>query len=326
MTRAVRQLMQAVFLVGFSTLAAAEQPVSASELLERMSAAMNQMSYQGTFVYMRGDSVETMRITHVVDDSGVRERLYSIDGPQREIIRDKNGVRCLMADGQAMMEDPLAAGEIYPNIPLSGDSNGEQLYRFAVGGKARLAGHEARRVIIKPADRYRYGYELWLEESSGLLLKWVLSNNRGEALAKLMFTEMRLGSDVRESELRSSAPEEAFQLLESSMPAKTTAFNKPLWKPAKLPPGFRLTMHNRVDTGTQGSYEHLVYSDGLASVSVYIEDPREENTAAHGWSRVGTANAYSRDVGSKHVTVIGEVPPITVKSIGEAVAPPQIGD
>lgn len=318
----LRQFLQATVLAGFSTLACAEEAGDATELLERMAAAMSQMSYQGTFVYVRGDSVETMRITHVADENGIRERLYSVDGPQREIIRDKDGVRCVMADGQAFMQHPLVAGSIYPDIPMSGTNAGERVYRFTIGGKGRLAGHAARRVNISPMDRYRYGYELWLEESSGLLLKWVLYDNRRQPLAKLMFTELRLGDDVHQDELRSSAPSQAFQALESTMPARTSVRSKARWQAQQLPPGFRLTQHNRVDSEGDSVYEHLVYSDGLASVSVYIEDPKEESTAAHGLSRIGTANAYSRHVASKHVTVIGEVPSVTVKAIGEAVTPP----
>ncbi|NND45030.1 MAG: hypothetical protein HKN58_06875 [Xanthomonadales bacterium] len=322
----VRQFAQAVMLAGFSALAFADQPRDATQLLERMAAAMSQMSYQGTFVYMRGDSVETMRITHVVDENGVRERLYSIDGPRREIIRDKNGIRCVMADGQAVMEDPLVGGSIYPEIPYPVTSSGNRLYRFTTGGKGRLAGHEARRVNISPADQYRYGYELWLEESSGLLLKWVLYDNRRKALAKLMFTELRLGADVEEGELEPTSPPESFQVVETRMPSRAAVRTTPRWQPEQLPPGFKLTQHNRVGGDGDSVYEHQVYSDGLASVSVYIEDPTDEKTATHGLQRVGTANAYSRHVGSKHVTVIGEVPTITVKAIGEAIRLPQAGD
>lgn len=320
MTRALRQFFPAAILATFSTWVAAEQPLTASELLERMSSAMNKMSYQGTFVYMRGDSVETMRITHIVDENGVRERLYSIDGPQREIIRDKDGVRCVLADGQTVAEDPLVAGPIYPEIPL-GDAHGaeDSPYSLTIGGKARMAGHLARRVSIRPEDGFRYGYELWLEDSTGLLLKWVLFNARRETLARLMFTELRMGGDIHEDELHSTTPAELFQRVDSRTPEGTSDHAEPQWQPARLPPGFRLTSYNRGKNKGQGVFEHLVYSDGLASVSVYIEDQHEDASAAHGLNRIGTASAFSKHVGAKHVTVIGEVPVITVKFIGESV-------
>jgi len=230
MSHPLRQLVPAIVLASFSALAVAVQPLNPSQLLERMAAAMSQMSYQGTFVYMRGDSVETMRITHVVDENGIRERIYSIDGPQREIIRDKYGLRGLMADGKTVMEDALVAGSIYPDIPLTGSDTGEHLYRFTTGRKARMAGHEARRVNIIPADRFRYGYEVWLEESSGLLLKWVLLDNARRPLAKLMFTEMRLGADIREGELQSSTSPEAFRRLEARMPSGASVYSGPRWQ------------------------------------------------------------------------------------------------
>lgn len=107
------------------------------------------------------------------------------------------------------------------------------------------------------------------------------------------------------------------------MPTRS-AFRKsdPQWKPDSVPKGFSLAAHNMVEKEGKSVFEHLVYSDGLASVSVYIEEKTGKLSEIHGQSMLGTANAYTRDIGSKHVTVIGEVPSVTVKSIGEAVNPP----
>ena len=111
------------------------------------------------------------------------------------------------------------------------------------------------------------------------------------------------------------------------MPQKSLVRSQPYWQARQLPAGFRLTAHNRVEKNGASVFEHLVYSDGLASVSVYIEDESVESRAgAHGSSRLGTANAFSRHIGQKHVTVIGEVPSVTVRVIGDAVAPPASTD
>ena len=174
-----------------------------------------------------------------------------------------------------------------------------------------MAGHQARRVAILPQDKFRYGYDLWLEENSGLLLKWVLYDADRKTLAKLMFTNLNLGGDIDRAELFSATPSEAFVRLDSPMPQKSLVRSKPYWQASRLPAGF----------------EHLVYSDGLASVSVYIEDESvESRVGGHGSSRLGTANAFSRHIGRKHVTVIGEVPAVTVRVIGDAVAPPASAD
>ena len=322
MTRLPGQLFYAFLALAVSAVALAQPGSEASRWLERMASAMSSMSYQGTFIYMKGDEVETMRITRVVDGNDIRERLYSVDGPQREIIRDDKGVRCVLADEGAIVQDPFVAGTIYPLAPYHDLVRDDSPYKLETGGRARLAGQHARLVSITPLDGYRYGYDFWLEENTGLLLKWVLFDDRRKPLAKLMFTSLRLGNAIDRGELYSNTPSDEFVLLSTPMPAQPLKRAQPKWKPQSLPRGFRLTAHNIVESGGEDVFEHLVYSDGLASVSVYIEDLEADSVADdHGASQLGTANAYSRHVGSKHVTVIGEVPQVTVRSIGTAVAP-----
>ncbi|NNE05387.1 MAG: hypothetical protein HKN15_06655 [Xanthomonadales bacterium] len=322
MKRGAIQLAQTLFLLTISAVALAAPGSEASQWLERMASAMSNMSYQGTFVYMKGETMETMRITHVVDDNVVRERLYSVDGPHREILRDDTGVRCVLGEDKAIVEDLFTAGPIYPQIPFVELDRPGSPYAFETGGRGRMAGYPARRVAILPQDEYRYGYELWLEENSGLLLKWVLYDAQRNALAKLMFTSLSLGSDINRAELVSDTPSEEFVRLDSPMPQRLLVRSAPRWEPKHLPAGFRLTAHNLVEKNGDSVFEHLVYSDGLASVSVYIEDESAESRPGdHGSSQLGTANAFSRHIGQKHVTVIGEVPSLTVRTIGDAVAP-----
>ena len=319
----LRQFCQALVLSCLSASAWASGYQEARTWLERMATAMNQMSYQGTFVYMHGDEVETMRITHVLDEDGVRERMYSLSGPQREVIRDKDGVRCVMSEDQAIMEDPMVARSIFPEIPLQELDEASSQYRFELGGHARIAGHRGKRITIYPKDEYRYGYDLWLEEHSGLLLRWVLYDSKRKTLAKLMFTDLKLGAEVEFEELLSPAPADQFVILQTGMPDKQVRSSLAAqWQPPDLPPGFRLSARSYQGEVDGVAFEHLVYSDGLATVSVYIESQLQSSAVAEGLSRLGTANAFSRRAGSRQVTAIGEVPPITVEAIGNAFAAP----
>ncbi len=292
----------------------------ARKWLERMTTAMSQMSYQGTFVYVRDGAVETMRITHVTDESGVRERLYSTSGPHREVIRDRKGVRCVLQDSASVVEDQIVASSYFPELPLSvidGDSSG---YRLEFGGEARIAGHTARRVSISPEDSYRYGYDFWLEEQTGLLLKWVLFDAGHKPIAKLMFTDFSIGSAVDIKELESDSNSDDFVEMKTYSLQKTVVTqSSPRWQPAKLPPGFQLASHSH-KTGEDGVYEHMVYSDGLAAVSVYVEEQGVEVPVKTGKSQLGTNNAYTRKQGAIQITVIGEVPAVTVKAIANEMA------
>lgn len=309
-----------LLLTGFSTAVLAGNSPKAGQWLEQMTTAMSQMSYQGTFVYVRDGVVESMRITHVTDEKGVRERLYSVNGPHREVIRDSKGVRCVLEDSAAVVEDQVVASSYFPELPLSiidGDNSG---YRLGIGKQVRIAGYSARRITISPKDNYRYGYDLWLEINTGLLLKWVLYDSDKNPIAKLMFTDFAIGSEVDLAELESDAsPEDFIEMKTFSLHKTVVTQASPRWQPAKLPPGFNLASYSH-KKGTEGVYEHMVYSDGLAAVSVYVEENADQTDIKPGVSQLGTNNAFTRKEGGLQITVIGEVPAITVKSIANEIA------
>ena len=173
---------------------------------------------------------------------------------------------------------------------------------------------------ISPDDRYRYGYDFWLEEHTGLLLKWVLFNAKHKSLAKLVFTDFVTGSAINLKELESDSRAEDFVEMKTFSPHKTVVTqSSPRWQPAILPPGFNLTSYSH-EKGVGGVYEHMVYSDGLAAVSVYVEQQGSGPVIKSGVSQLGTNNAYTRRQGPLQITVIGEVPKITVKSIANEMA------
>jgi sigma-E factor negative regulatory protein RseB len=307
-------------LIGINSSSMAGDSDQPSEWLERMTTAMSQMSYQGTFVYVREGVVETMRITHVTDETGVRERLYSVSGPHREVIRDRKGVRCVLEDSASVVEDQVVASSYFPELPMSVIDGYSSGYKLVTGGQARIAGFTAQRVSISPEDKFRYGYDIWLEKHTGLLLKWVLFDSDHKPIAKLMFTDFAIGSSVNLSELESDTRAEDFVEMEKfSLQNTVVTQASPRWQPAKLPPGFNLASYSH-KMGADGVYEHMVYSDGLAAVSVYVEQNGVDALVKPGVSQLGTNNAYTRNQGDLQITVIGEVPAITVKSIANEIA------
>jgi sigma-E factor negative regulatory protein RseB len=290
--------------------------------LERMSAAMSQMDYQGTFVYVQGDDVVTMRITHVADEAGIRERLVSMSGAPREVLRDSNGVRWVLGDDQSVMADPAFNRSFFPQLPPEQHGQTEQCYAMKLGGTGRVAGQPVRSLYVQPRDDYRYGYTLWLEQHSALLLKWELVDHKQKPLAKLMFTDFRMGSEVDPAELAPSSRLTKFRTVESRLPAgRGQLAAVPHWKPSSLPPGFELTAHRYFGREDQRMFEHLVYSDGLAAVSVYVENDGADNGQDTGLSRMGTTHAFSKMLDGFVITVIGDVPAATVRLIGDAVVP-----
>jgi sigma-E factor negative regulatory protein RseB len=314
----VRPLVLWLLLTGCACAAPANEPQA---WLERMTAAMSQMSYQGTFVYVQGDNVATMRITHVSDGDGVRERLFSLSGAPREVLRDSNGVRWVSGDDRSVLADSGFKRSFFPQLPLDQQDAADRSYELSLGGEGRVAGQRTRNLRVLPRDSFRYGYSLWLEAHSGLLLKWELIDSDGMPLAKLMFTDIRFGAEVDPSELNSTGDLRRFKTVESGLPVgRMGSKSAPRWKPARLPPGFKLTGHRLFGQDGEGLYEHLIYSDGLAAVSVYVESSGgSEHTP--GSSRLGTTHAFTRLTGDVLVTVVGDVPAATVEFIANAVNP-----
>jgi sigma-E factor negative regulatory protein RseB len=308
-------------LVTFPALARADDDVF--KWLERMSAAMSQMSYQGTFVYVRDNSVESMRITHVVDAGGLRERLVSVSGTPREIVRDAGTVRWTSGEEGTVLANAEANRTFFPELPLGDSRQISSSYEFRLGENYRIAGHSGRRLDILPKDEYRYGYSLWLETESNLLLQWELTGSKGQTLAKLMFTDLKMGSEVDQGELRSKSAGAQAKATESMPAAENQASSPPVkWQAASIPPGYRLTAH-RVQQSPQGNpYEHLVYSDGIAVVSVYVEAAEPDPDRQTGLGKLGTTHVFSRELDGELITVLGDVPAATVRLIGESIGPP----
>jgi sigma-E factor negative regulatory protein RseB len=295
----------------------ADQYAQASQWLERMSRAMAELDYQGTFVYLQGDDVQTMRITHVRDSHGVRERLVTVSGPPRELVRDASGVRSKVGDSVALEQGAVAAAAVFPEFPAEALAEARQRYVFEVGKQGRIAGHKGRHVNIMPKDEFRYGYELWLQEDTGLLLRWVLYDSERKPLAKLMFTDLRVGEQVDHGELSSLAgPDAAPAGGAASRSSQAVEAAPRLDLPDGLPPGFRLAA--RTGQGGPGQVQQLVFSDGLATVSVYLEPLGGSGKVSQGLSRMGTTNAWTHAGATRQVTAIGEVPAVTVKKLGRA--------
>jgi sigma-E factor negative regulatory protein RseB len=317
MMRAVISLIAAALVLP-ACLAPAYAGDSAKDWLDRMSAAMSQMTYQGTFVYIQGDQMETMRITHVSGENGVQERLVSLTGTPRELLRDADGVRWSLGAGGAVLADRGFGQTFFPALPTDYAGEAGRSYTLKMGEQTLIAGHQARHVKVLPRDRYRYGYSLWLEKHSGLLLKWVLLDSASKPLAKLMFTDLKLGSAVDKNELKPGKGMSSMEPVDSSLPAGGLAQKTPpRWHPERLPPGFSLTTHRYLESE---AYEHLVYSDGLAAVSVYVESVGSARGHPEITQQHGTTHVFTRAADDLLVTVVGNVPAVTVQMIGKSVA------
>ncbi|OOZ42023.1 hypothetical protein BOW53_01405 [Solemya pervernicosa gill symbiont] len=309
-------------LIGWLLLwnVAAVSGADAQMLLEKMRTAMENLSYEGDFVFKQGDHLEPMHILHQGSADGGGERLTTLSGVHSEIVRRGGGRQCIYTGGRKPKVD-VAGDSHTPSthlLPYAAFGSIEQLsrnYSIELLGQDRMAGRMADVIAIEPPDKLRYGYRLWLDAERALLLNFMVLDNEGEPIEQLMFTSLKLMDKVPEAWLKSEACR-LRQADSKSVEVQQEHGAAGLWESRALPSGFELTLNQQ---RSSRQVEHLVYSDGLATVSVFIEQAGEAHLPDGSHAMGGSVNAFSRFVEPHQIVAVGEVPAATVKLIAESI-------
>lgn len=314
MSTAGRLLGSAVVAVVFGGNAVAQE---ARDWLARMNRAVDQLNYRGTFVHVLGGTAETLYIVHRNADGEDGERILSLDGTGREIVRRGDEVEGILPDRQIVLHE--TSREVSPLVSAlpTNIQDLEPHYEISLGGIVRVADRSAQVLEIKPRDEFRYGYTLWLDQATGMPLQSQLVDGEGQIVEQILFTDIEVPADVPTEALDPSVDTRGFTVLEAPE-APALAASIP-WRAASVPGGFKLSVATQSPiAGSDTPVEHLVYSDGLATVSVFIEDPGTKADVSEGFSSVGSTNAYSLTLRGRKVTAIGEVPRQTVRTIASS--------
>jgi sigma-E factor negative regulatory protein RseB len=298
--------------------ASADEQTEAREWLRRVSEAASTLNYDGVFVYRNGDWMESMRIIHRADASGSRARLVSLSGEAREVIRDANRVTCILPDSESVLVSKSKPRPVTGCSVFNPKGAFTDHYSLGLSEGTRVAGRSTRLVTVMPRDGFRYGYRLSVDEETGFLLKSELVDAGGAPLEQIVYTTLDLPRSIPEELLRPGVSGEGFTWYTSDAPESPA--QESLWRVQWLPPGFEMR-DQATDPAAYGRMpvEHLVYTDGLASVSVFIEQMKTAAEPLEGLSRMGAVNAFGAMVDGFQVTAVGEVPADTVERIGRSV-------
>ena len=297
----------------------------AMKVLERMGAAAKQLNYEGVFAYQTGQNLQSIRIIHRSDGQGEVERLISLNGAAREVIRTNDLVTCIFPEGKRVHVNRRPLGRGFPSDLLRRLSSATPYYEVVSGQQGRVADRIAQELVIKPIDSYRYGFRLWVDKDSDLLLKSELVAGDGNVLETFAFSTVELDKIIPDSLLQPqiSGKEMTWNRTEPESAVNMAAKkNWSRWQVAWLPEGFSLVaQQNRLKAANGAAVEQRVYSDGLSSVSVFIEKIRARHSHLHGGSKMGAVNAFGTILSAHFVTVVGEVPAKTVEKIGASISP-----
>ncbi len=293
----------------------------AMDWIQKMSSAMRDLSYRGNFVYLYDGQLESMEITHVNDSSGVMERLVSVNGEAREVIRNNDNLICIWPSSKKAVVVAVRQNNFSPIFIPEDIARLSKFYEMKLLGKDRIAGKDTVVVHIIPKDKLRYGMKYWINEQNGLMMKSSLLDDQYREVEQVMFTSIDL-VDGNANLMNASLPQidEGFTLIRYLRgDSSSFSITDNSWQLDNVPQGFwRDTSLVRKLPETRRFIRQMVYTDGLASLSVFIE--RNSNDTPSGIASMGAVNAFIRIVNDYSVTVIGGVPAITVKQVAESVS------
>jgi len=295
-------------------------PNSALNYLNKMSVALRMLNYHGTLIYVNDGNVESLKLIHKHDNDGEFQRLVHLSGAEREVIRDNDTVTCYLPDSQSVhVGSRRFNNHLLAKITANFSGFGSQ-YEFSIEGSGRVAGREARIVAIQPKDDYRYGYRFWIDKNSSLLLKSDLMDVNGNVLEQLMFVQLEVVDNIPSDMLKPAVSGESYTWHDGKEKFDQEQVTGIGWQIQQLPFGFNITgwRKQRISNNSE-PVDYMVISDGLASISVYIEQFKTESQGFIGATRKGAVNIFGSVLKGYQITVVGDVPQQTVQMIAESI-------
>ena len=292
-------------------------------LLRTIQSAAQKLNYSGTFIYQQGSQVRTSRITHLVEGKNELEKLEVLDGQPREYIRSNDEIICYVPDTKTLLVEKRVAQDVFPAMLAANADTLAEHYTIKKGESGRIAGFDCQSVILEPKDDLRYGYRLWAEKSTGLLLRAQTFNEAGEVIEQISFTQLAIGN-VDRNRVKPTFTNTRGWRVENAVMSQVDLSS---WNVKRLPPGFRKTRELKrmvsdtpVQTGqvpAQREVSQIVYSDGLAAISVFIEPSSQSRT--EGSLQQGAMNVVGKRQGEFWLTIVGEVPSTAIRQVANSI-------
>jgi sigma-E factor negative regulatory protein RseB len=293
---------------------------SSLDWLKVVAYAAHQTDYSGVYVYQYDNRVETSRITHVVEPDSEYERIESLDGPKREIIRHHGQIWCYIDNKMVQVDSQQGRGKFPLLLP-------EQLialsknYQVKDVGLERVAGFNAQVILFQPKDNFRYTYKIWVHTDSGLLLKAAALGEKNQLIEQHAFAQLQIGGNIDRSWIGAAdlAGRSAGLPVLPETARESAAINSG-WVVDALPAGFKKIREiHRPMRGKHTLVTQIVFFDGLSAISIFVEPADGEGDDPVGLSSFGAMNLSQKILDKQLITVTGEAPPHVVRQVLDSV-------
>ncbi len=311
---------------GANAAANAADKQEAQTLLKKIQSAAQRLNYSGTFIYQQANQIRTSRITHMLDGRNEIEKLEILDGQPREYIRRNEDVTCYMPEVKTKIVERRVTQDGFPAILAALPADLTDYYNVKMGETGRVAGFDCQAVLLEPRDSMRYGYKLWAEKKSGLLLRAQTLNGKNEIIEQISFTQVAIGN-IDHNLLKPSFGNTNAWHTESSV---INPSNLNEWTVTGMPPGFKKVRELKRMVAdapaaksvpgtpvTRREVSQLIFSDGLVAISIFIEPGSQSRT--EGSLQQGALNIVGKRQGEYWLTIVGDVPPAAMRQVANSI-------
>ena len=318
MSRIILALLMGLYSIGVLANNSSDNEPALLGIIEQAKKAASELDYSGIYTYQQGLKIKASRIVHIVDATGERERIQTLDGVHNEYIRHNQDGKSLVPSVKMIIKEHKRAYK-FPHLLKHYDHNIDQNYSLIDNKEtSRVAGRDCKLIKIQPNDNNRYGYAICIDGKTGMLLQTQTINSNKDVVDQLMFVNLSLGKDAANFSTDPSWDIEKWDVTELNL--LSVDLHSQGWR-IQYPVGFDIVTQISRQISPDKQVSHLVLSDGLAAISIFVE-PFNKNLHTvnmQGGLNKGYVNLYRKRVSDFWVTILGQVPAQTVRSIGEKI-------
>jgi len=312
-------LLTQTFLIPQISFAAPDATDDAWAVLQKAAQAARELSYQGVFVYQSGANSRSVQITHMNYGQGEYARAIVLDGSPREMLSQGKDVVIFTPRNEKVIIEKRRGQNLFPALLPANIDAIKTSYQVRLGGVERIGSRDGRVITLEPKDKYRYTYKFWADSEYGILLKVMTTNDHHEMMEQIAFNQLTLLNTQNMDWFQPNINYGKEYVMEPVSP-RTTSKDADTWSVTQLPAGYRkIEQVTRMVPGKPAPVTQIIYSDGLASVSLFVEPLAKGVIQKVGHTAMGATNFYANVNNGHQVVVVGEVPEATVSQIAGAV-------
>jgi len=310
-------LVIVIALMTVASLGAARDRISPEEWLDKMSVAVKTVNFEGTVIRSQDGDVQPLRVVHKKIEGVVNERIVVQEGNGLEVIRIGDEVHCILPDQKSVLVEQWEnASALFATLPDGAIEPGAQYDVLILDRDQRVAGRSVVKLAIRPNDGYRFEHRFWLDQKTGFPLRTELIDENGDVIDQLKFADIRIDAEITARSLAPSMSLVDFTWYKNPGKRQREEIQTD-WVSDTLPAGFKaISTRQELLDGSESAITHIVFGDGMASVSVFISEIEETGTSKS--TRRGSSNSFSTNIDGYRVTAVGEVPAATVELIASS--------